>query len=193
MGLGQSFPLAQPHLRGLAWWLETAPAVHPHLSPAQRELLSSELALQQTLARTAAHHNLPRGPIHADLFRDNALFEGEQLTGIFDFYFAGVDHWVFDIAVCLNDWCILQDSGQLDPARAQALIAAYHAQRPLSPDEQALLPNVMRAAALRFWLSRLWDTHLPRPASMLTPHDPQHFERLLRQRIAHPWHAKLTA
>jgi homoserine kinase type II len=188
---GQDFPLEQANLRGLVWWLETAPVVAPYLSPAQRELLTSELGLHRTLASTRAAQNLPRGPIHADLFRDNALFQGEQLTGLFDFYFAGTDCFVFDIAVCLNDWCINQDSGQLDPARAQAFITAYHAQRPLSLDEQALLPSFLRAAALRFWLSRLWDVYLPRPASMLTPHDPQHFERVLRQRVAHPWHAKL--
>jgi len=45
-----------------------------------------------------------------------------------------------------------------------------------------------RAAALRFWISRLWDFHLPRAASMLTPHDPGHFERVLRERVATPWH-----
>jgi homoserine kinase type II len=189
---GLDFPLVQAHLRGLAWWFETAPVVAPYLSPAQCKLLNSELAFQHMLSSTRAYQSLPRGPIHADLFRDNALFQGEQLTGLFDFYFAGTDRFLFDIAVCLNDWCIHPDSGQLDPARAQAFTTAYHAQRPLSFDEQALLPSFLRAAALRFWLSRLWDVYLPRPASMLTPHDPQHFERVLRQRVAQPWHAKLA-
>ena len=32
------------------------------------------------------------------------MFEGERLTGLFDFYFAGVDTCLFDMAVCLNDW-----------------------------------------------------------------------------------------
>ncbi|HEY8709911.1 MAG TPA: homoserine kinase, partial [Burkholderiaceae bacterium] len=65
---------------------------------------------------------------------------------------------------------------------------AYDRERPLASGERRLLPALMRAAALRFWLSRLWDLHLPRDASLLTAHDPAHFERVLRQRVAVPWH-----
>jgi homoserine kinase type II len=115
------------------------------------------------------------------------MFEQGQLTGLFDFYFAGVDSLLFDIAVCLNDWCIDLATGALDEARAQALLDAYALVRPLTDDEHHLLPAMMRAAALRFWLSRLWDLHLPRSASLLTAHDPTHFERVLRCRVNHPW------
>ncbi|MDN3920694.1 homoserine kinase [Roseateles violae] len=190
---GQDFPLHQPNLRGLAWWTETVPVVLPFLAPEQAELISAELAFQQQLAASQTHAELPRGPIHADLFRDNVMFEGlpgrEQLSGFFDFYFAGVDSWLFDLAVCLNDWCIDLDSGRLDETRAAAFVAAYEKVRPLSGAEHRLLPAMLRAAALRFWISRLWDFHLPREASMLKPHDPAHFERVLRERIARPWHA----
>ena len=186
------FPMQQPNLRGLAWWTETVPIVLPFLTPAQRELIETELAYQQHVAGSAAYAALPRGVIHADLFRDNAMFDaaptGDELTGLFDFYFAGVDTWLFDIAVCLNDWCIDLDAGRLDEARAQALVAAYAAVRPLDGGERRLLPALMRAAALRFWVSRLWDLHLPRDASLLTAHDPTHFERVLRERVAVPWH-----
>ena len=61
--------------------------------------------------------------------------------------------------------------------------------RPLTDAERRLLPAMLRAGALRFWVSRLWDWHLPREASMLKPHDPRHFERVLRQRVAAPLHA----
>ncbi|WP_269631403.1 homoserine kinase [Pelomonas sp. BJYL3] len=190
---GRDFPLSQPNLRGLAWWTETVPVVLPYLTPEQAELLSSELAFQQQLAASQSHAELPRGPIHADLFRDNVMFEGlpgrEQLSGIFDFYFAGVDTFLFDIAVCLNDWCIDLASGRLDEARAQAFVQAYERERPLSGAEHRLMPALLRAAALRFWVSRLWDYHLPREASLLKPHDPTHFERVLRERLAHAWHA----
>jgi homoserine kinase type II len=108
------------------------------------------------------------------------------LGGFFDFYFAGNDAWVFDIAVCLNDWCVDLDSGATVHERAQAFLAAYAAVRPLEVAERTLLPAMLRAAALRFWLSRLWDWYLPREASMLKPHDPTRFERLLRQRIDRP-------
>ena len=114
------------------------------------------------------------------------MFDGERLTGFFDFYFAGVDTWMFDLAVCLNDWCIDLGTGQHDADRADAMLQAYQAVRPLQAAERELLNAMLRAGALRFWISRLWDFHLPRQASLLTPHDPAHFERVLRQRIAQP-------
>ena len=184
---GQDFGMHQPNLRGLVWCVATAPLVLPFLAPAQKHLMEGELAFQQQLATSAAHATLPRGPIHADLFRDNVMFEGDRLTGLFDFYFAGVDSFVFDIAVCLNDWCITLASGQLDEARAAAFVSAYDSVRRLSNDEIQLLPSALRAAALRFWISRLWDLHLPRDASVLNPHDPAHFERVLQARLDSPW------
>lgn len=190
---GQDFPLSQPNLRGLPWWELTVPQVLPFLDAKTAELLSNELSFQQQVASSAVYNSLPRGPVHADLFRDNVMFDGapgqELLSGLFDFYFAGVDTWLFDLAVCLNDWCIDLGSGALQPLRAQAFVDAYESVRPLQPAEYRLLPSLLRAAALRFWVSRLWDFHLPREASVLKPHDPKHFERVLRARIDHPWHA----
>jgi homoserine kinase type II len=196
---GIDFELQQPNLRGLAWWVETVPLVRPFLDDDRGALLEGELAYQRQLAATPAFAALPRGPIHADLFRDNVMFEPgsaamvghERLSGFFDFYFAGVDTWLFDIAVCLNDWCVHLDSGVLAEDRAQAFVAAYASVRPLVGGERRLLPALMRAAAFRFWLSRLWDLHLPREASLLKAHDPTHFERVLRARDAAPWHPEL--
>jgi homoserine kinase type II len=186
------FPLAQPNLRGLGWWLATAPVVRPHLSPDQAALLDEELAFQQHLAASPSHAQLPHGAVHADLFRDNALFEGlpgrERLSAVFDFYFAGTDSLAYDLAVTLNDWCVDDDSGHLDDTRAQALIAGYRSEREPEGIEWRLLPALRRAAALRFWLSRLADWHLPRDAALLTPKDPRHFERVLRDCVANPWH-----
>jgi homoserine kinase type II len=190
---GQDFPLTQPNLRGLQWWTATVPVVLPFLSAPQVALISTELAFQQHLALSATYAELPRGPIHADLFRDNVMFEGlpgrERLSGFFDFYFAGVDAWLFDLAVCLNDWCIDLASGRLDETRAAAFVRAYETVRPLSGTEHRLLPAMLRGAALRFWISRLWDAHLPRDAALLKAHDPSHFERVLRERTQSPWHA----
>ncbi|MES2183950.1 MAG: homoserine kinase [Pseudomonadota bacterium] len=180
---GGDFARSQPNLRGLAWWNSVAPAVLPHLDAPQAALLRAELAYQNHVAAQPQYAALPRGPVHADLFRDNVMFEGETLTGFFDFYFAGVDTFLFDLAVCLNDWCIDWATGQQDGARADAMLAAYATVRPLEAAERALLPALLRAAALRFWISRLWDFHLPREAALLTPHDPGHFERVLRERI----------
>jgi homoserine kinase type II len=187
---GRDFPLQQPNLRGLPWWNETVPVVLPHLNVTQAALIQSELAYQNHVAATSAYAALPRGPIHADLFRDNVMFDKlggrPELTGFFDFYFAGVDTWLFDIAVTLNDWCIDLDTGKPDAERTRSLLTAYNAERPLEPAERALLPAMLRGGALRFWISRLWDFYLPREASMLKAHDPGHFERVLRERATRP-------
>ncbi len=189
----RDYELRQPNLRGLSWWNETVPVILPHLDEPQSALIRGELAYQNHVAASSAYAALPRGAVHADLFRDNVMFEGtaEQpvLAGFFDFYFAGVDTWLFDLAVTLNDWAIDLPTGATDPARAQALLDAYQSVRPLTDAERRLLPAMLRAGALRFWVSRLWDWHLPREASMLKPHDPRHFERVLRQRIAAPLQA----
>ena len=198
---GREFSLQQPNLRGLDWWNETVPVVRPFLSSAQSDLLQSELAYQNHVATLPAYGALPRGPIHADLFRDNVMFDASanagatpELTGFFDFYFAGVDTWLFDLAVCLNDWCIDLSTGATDTPRTTTMLAAYETVRKLSAQERALLPAMARAGALRFWLSRLWDFYLPREASMLTAHDPSHFELVLLQRTLHPLTlASLTA
>ena len=183
---GRDNPRSQPNLRALPWWNQTVPVVLPYVDEAQAALLRSELAFQNHVADGSAYAALPRGVIHADLFRDNVMFEQDRLTGLFDFYFAGVDCWLFDIAVCLNDWCIDLATGAHHEEHAAAFLRAYAGVRPLAAAERQLLPAMLRAGALRFWISRLWDFHLPREAAMLKPHDPSHFERVLRQRVAHP-------
>ena len=183
---GLDYPRQQPNLRGLGWWNETVPVVLPYLSPEQRSLILGELAYQNHVAAASSYRSLPRGAVHADLFRDNVMFDGSQLTGFFDFYFAGCDTFLFDMGVCLNDWCIDLASGAHDAARADAFIAAYQDVRRLTAQERSLLPAMLRAGALRFWLSRLWDFHLPREAAVLKAHDPGHFERVLRERLTHP-------
>jgi homoserine kinase type II len=182
---GADFSSHQPNLRSLGWWRETVPAILPHLNADQGSLLVDEMAFQEAFFASAAYRALPEGASHCDLFRDNVLFEGQgpdlRLGGFFDFYFAGTDKWLFDLAVTINDWCLLEGCA-LDSSRTQALVDAYQSVRPLSPDELASLAAMLRAAALRFWISRLWDFYLPRDAHMLTPHDPSHFERILRSR-----------
>jgi homoserine kinase type II len=192
---GADFPLQQPHLRGLGWWVRTVPEVLPHVDAGIARLLHDELTFQHTVSASPAAATLPRGPIHADLFRDNVMFDetagDDRLCGFFDFYFAGTDALLFDVAVCLNDWCIDHASGRLVEELALPFFEAYRAQRPLEPVEWRLLPAMLRAAAFRFWLSRLWDWYLPRSAAMLQPKDPTHFERVLRDRIDNPWHPPL--
>lgn len=185
---GQDYSLSQPNLRSLSWWQETIPTVLPHINASQKELLLNELREQESFFASQRYSRLPGGPSHCDLFRDNVLFkkhpsdQSPVLSGFFDFYFAGTDKWLFDLAVTINDWCINLSTGELDANRVNALKSAYENVRPLTNEEQESWHLMLRAAALRFWISRLWDFYLPRDAQLLTPHDPTHFERILRLR-----------
>ena len=187
---GKDFPKTQENLRSLGWWQKTVPLVIPHLSTSQKELISHELAAQEQFFSSSAYDALPQGASHCDLFRDNVLFDPkaatdtsqDQLGGFFDFYFAGTDKWLFDLAVTANDWCLAENKQDLDPEHYEALMKAYQSVRALTKEEQSSWPLMLRAAALRFWVSRLWDFYLPRDAQMLTPHDPTHFERILLSR-----------
>jgi homoserine kinase type II len=176
---GRSYPAYLENPRGPKWWRLAAADLKPFLGKEEVGLLESELAFQ------AQHRfpDLPRGPVHADLFRDNALFENARISGVIDFYFAGVDCLLYDVAVCANDWCLDTNFG-LEPGRTDALLAGYEAVRPLTPTERAAWPVMLRAAALRFWLSRLHDFHLPRPGMLVHAHDPEHFRKILECRRA---------
>ena len=186
---GKDFSKYQENLRSLDWWQKTIPLVLPHLNTSQKELITHELKTQEEFFSSGTYDGLPQGASHCDLFRDNVLFDPkgsdvsqDQLGGFFDFYFAGTDKWLFDIAVTANDWCLADNKQDLDPARLDAFMKAYQSVRPLTKEELASWPLMLRAAALRFWVSRLWDFYLPRDAQMLTPHDPTHFERILLSR-----------
>jgi homoserine kinase type II len=167
--------------RGAAWRTQATRAVRRFLQPEQLELLNSEMEVQRKMAR----RRLPHGAIHGDLFRDNALFVEGELAGIIDFGFAATDALVYDLAITVNDWCIDAET-ELDGERTRALIDGYQSVRPLAEDESDAWPLLLRLAALRFWLSRLYDLHLPRPGELTHTHDPEHFERVLRARVAHP-------
>jgi len=171
--------------RGPGWWRQAARAVRPFLDQERNELLAAELKFQAGFGKG----KLPRGAIHADLFCDNVLFVGDRVSGIIDFGFAATDFLAYDLAITVNDWCIADGgdtSGELVPELVAALIDGYQGVRALNADERAQWGALLRAAALRFWLSRLYDLNLPRPGELIHAHDPAHFERILRDRIAHP-------
>jgi homoserine kinase type II len=176
---GRSYPAYLENPRGPKWWRLAAKEVMPFLDSQQNELLSKELQFQSE----QRFPDLPRGPVHADLFRDNTLFEKGRISGVIDFYFAGVDCLLYDIAVCANDWCLKEGGVALDAGRTRGLLAGCQSVRPFTPLEQAAWPAMLRAAALRFWLSRLHDYYLPRPGTLVHAHDPEHFRRILEDRI----------
>lgn len=164
----------QPNPCGLRWRQLTGETLMPQLSPDEAVLLEDELRFQAEQDWSA----LPRGVIHADLFRDNVLWSGERLSGLLDFYFAGEDVLLYDLAVVANDWCH-------DPASLAVLVAGYESVRRLTEAERAAWLPVRRAAALRFWLLRLEVRHRPRVGQVVTIKNPDAFRRLLtRFRLA---------
>jgi homoserine kinase type II len=184
---GLSTPIKQANLRDSAWRHATAPEVIPFLDNAQKALIHKALEEDRNICQSDIWRKLPSGPAHCDLFRDNVLFESSgsslKMGGFIDFYFAGVEAWLFDVAVAVNDWCIDRNTGALKPELVNAWVDAYAAVRPFTIAEKNLWTATLRIAALRFWVSRLYDFHMPRAAETLKPHDPTHFERILSCRF----------
>lgn len=171
---GQIFAQTCANPRGAAWRKETAARLRALMRPAEQELLDKELEFQ----RHADFSSLPRGMIHADLFRDNVLMNDERITGVLDFYLAGCDAWIYDIAIAVNDWC-RDSTGHLDGLRAGDLLCAYANARPFTDIEKQWWPTVLRAAALRFWLSRSDAALHPRSGEMVMIKDPDYYRNIL--------------
>lgn len=167
------FPIASNH--GLAWCKAMFNKIAGVLSAADRALIDDELRFQAESGEAA----LPSGVIHGDLFRDNALFVGERLSGLLDFYSAGTGVLLLDVAITANDWC--HEDGVINFDKLDALLAGYETVRPLEPAEKQSWPVLLRIAALRFWLSRLQHQLYPRPAAITQSKDPLIFRQLLCQ------------
>lgn len=172
--------ISQPHRnpRDSVWREKTAALVLPHLPAEDQALLKETLQFQQRLNMTA----LPSGVIHADLFRDNVLFDGDKVGGLIDFYYAYRDAFVYDLAITVNDWCV-QPDGRLDNAKFDAMLQAYQSVRTLEAAEHAAFNSMLRIAALRFWLSRLYDKIFPQDGELTHAKDPDHFKNILKLRI----------
>lgn len=176
---GQSFGSVQANPRGPSWRRDTANQIRPALPENDAALLSTEIDYHEQNAL----NELPQGLIHADLFRDNVLFDGARIGGLIDFYFACNDSLLYDVAITVNDWCVNAD-GELEKTRTLALLEAYQEVRVFTEQERRMWPVALRVAALRFWVSRLYDFHMPRGGDMVHVHDPEHFKRILLRHIA---------
>lgn len=166
--------------RGSGWRQQAAAQVRPHLSAEQQRLLDSALAADAKFCALP----LPQAACHCDLFRSNVLWQEGSIAAVIDFYFGGEDSLVYDLAVCVCSWCYRagegSGGGDFDDALLSALIGGYNSQRQLCSLERESFIDALNSAAVRFWLSRHYDILFPRAAQALTPHDPRHFEKILR-------------
>ncbi len=176
---GLSFAEKRPNPRGPQWCAHTASLVMDKLDTDKQALLRDEIAYQSQ-RRDA---DIARGVIHADLFRDNCLWDGDRLSGIIDFYYACDDVLLYDLAVAANDWCC-DDDYSLNRDKTLALLDAYQRQRAFSGQELDFWPAMLRAAALRFWLSRLYDKHFPREGELVHTKNPDEFHAILSDRVS---------
>lgn len=149
----KDFKLERAFVRDHAYWYNVAQEIKPSLNVADKVLLGKLLGLYEAL--TAVYPDRPRGFIHSDLFRDNTLFEGDQLKGILDFYELNKDEFLFDIAITLNDFCTNYPEVTLNEEKANAFLKAYETVRPLTEDEKSCLELYLAMAAGRFWMMRL--------------------------------------
>ena len=176
---GLSFTDTMENHRGGAWRASAAQQVLPFLTPQDAELLRSEVAFHKLHSLAA----LPQGVVHADLFRDNVLIDGARVGGLIDFYFACNDSLLYDVAITVNDWCMGVE-GKPDEPRTRALLDAYNQVRPFTTQEVAMWQVALRVAALRFWISRLFDLHKPREGELVNAHNPDQFKYILQNHIA---------
>jgi homoserine kinase type II len=179
-----SFTTPMANWRGLAWWRQEAAGLRGFATAAEMALLESEVAFQAGFD----YLNLPRGIVHADLFRDNILWDDQHQPQMIDFYFACHDQLLWDVAITVNDWCLdfaAYPSAQLNPDLARALLAGYSSVRRLTLAEREAWPQMLRAGALRTWLGRLGYHYYPRASTLSHTKDHPFSENLLRHFIAH--------
>ena len=173
-------------LRNVEWFKRTAKKLNPFLDINEINLIDKELEnLEYCIEK-----NLPSGVIHSDLFRDNAMFIGDNLTGVIDFYYACNGYYLYDLAIIVNDWCLNEDM-TINLQRQDALINSYNKNRMIEESEKEIWPNALRHAALRFWLSRLYDKHFPTDGEITHQLDPNDFKLILTDRIENHYNLKI--
>lgn len=181
----QDFKLERNFVRDHAYWYGVAQEIKPSLNDADKALLSKLLGLYEVM--TAVYPDRPRGFIHSDLFRDNTLFDGDQLNGILDFYELNHDELLFDIAITLNDFCTEYPDVALNENKAIAFLSAYETIRPLTADERSCLELYLAMAAGRFWMMRLQvaqrNAALGRTGDDILQKNPNEMRNMLIERL----------
>lgn len=145
------------------------------VSPGLSEMIDRELLW---LARHWPEM-LPRGAAHLDMFPDNVFFDEGKVCAVIDFYFSATDMLAYDLAIAINAWCF-DSSFCFREDCYRSLLQGYESLRPLTPAEQAAMPVLLRAASIRFLMTRLHDWVFHDPKNFIKPHDPMAYVERLR-------------
>ncbi|MFP6781518.1 MAG: homoserine kinase [Gammaproteobacteria bacterium] len=188
--LGLEFDETRCDPEDTTWLCEIASIVRDRLSISERNLLDTAIRRRRSFDKL----RLPRGVIHSDLFRDNVLFAKNRLSGLIDFYDAHKGPLVYDLAVTVCDWCI-DELGNLNTRAAASMVQAYSRVRRLNVREKQVWAESVRAAALRFWLSRKKDQLYTREGTLTQSKDPDKFAVILQASNNQPntFHAPLES
>ncbi len=167
------------------WWEVSKDELKPSLSLEDQQLLDQVFV---RFSEEKQHYpNLPQGLIHGDVFRDNTLFVGDDLSALLDFTTVTHDDWLMDIAITINDFCTNYPDVSLDMNRFNAFINAYSDVRKMTDQEKLALPIYLVMAACRFWVSRLQiavRNHLEsRVNEDVLQKDPDEMRRMVVERL----------
>jgi homoserine kinase type II len=176
------FAPLRPNSMGLDSWHRLTNACGPDALNAIAPGLAQDIAQELALLDQQWPKDAPQSAIHADLFPDNVLMLGDQVSGLIDFYFSCTDVRAYDLAVTHTAWCFSAEGTNFDAAVSRALIAGYRDTwgafgADYAPPRMAVLA---RGAALRFLLSRAYDWINTPANALVTRKDPAAFLHRLR-------------
>ncbi len=175
---GSDFETHLTNSRDLTWCQQAYKKLAAVVSANQSNLICDAILIQKEMEK----ENLPIGTIHADLFKDNVLFNNDNVSGMIDFYYSCSGFLIYDLAVVMNDWCSDKE-GVIIEAKANNLISSYNINREIQDVEKLFWNHALISASLRFFLSRLLDLHYPKIGEITHIKDPKVFENILTDRM----------
>lgn len=171
---GAGFQIERPNKMSLDTWKQLWDQTQDkadEVVKGQADIVNAEFKLIEFLWRRIDQMDVPKGPVHCDLFADNVFFKDDTLSGIIDFYYACDEYFIYDLALTINAWCFDGDAN-LVKDRYKGILAGYQSQRLLTEDEASVFNIMLRASALRIQMTRLYD-YLNHPGDdQVVPHDP---------------------
>lgn len=174
----QSFSKQKENPRDKDWIQDQIQTLLPLVDTKEGELLKQGQQLLDELLWDA----LPLGVIHADLFKDNVLFDGDDIAGVIDFYDSCTGPMAYDLAIAYNAWCF-DEHFSLSKTRAEALLEGYQSIRPITVEEISQWQATLAAGALRWWVGRLLGKHFPKTGDFVPEKNPREMQAIFSHHL----------